>query len=516
MATQEERALPLAQSRSSSVSRAPSPPVCLGAAAASAEVISTSAERSTIIPIASMPAPRMATYSTATSIGDDAVSDHALVHNFDLSKYKDGQYRLIPASAREQIKYTGRFLHHGPLAKRKSKVNTVQFDWPGVAFELTVRGTNTVAIRLKGDGNYFNVFVNGAFRCILKATLNASCCEVATELDPESEYTVTISKRTEPQMRGKLSTFKVCTFYGFIVEADAEVLPIRQPATTRKIEFIGDSDTCAWGNEGKATSAKNMFGGSMKGRMENVYNGYACILARMFDAEAHILAWSGKGVHSNAADWGPSMPALWKNTIASREGEWEMQSWMPDIVVVNLGSNDLFPPASLETEIVGAYALFLAEVRSYRPNAQIFCVAYDEGCMSAEDSEINRIHVSLQLQEIVKVAMSKVNKHDPKMHYAYIKVRTSLASSLHTTATALMKEFGIMQPLQIDGGLVENDYATQMHYAVSGHLKIAARLSEEIGMRTHWRVEKHPNTMPYPQEKNQILMPKDSSNCTIC
>ena len=69
---------------------------------------------------------------------------------------------------------------------------------------------------------------------------------------------------------------------------------------------------------------------------------------------------------------------------------------------------------------------------------------------------------------------------------------------------------------QIDGGLVENDYATQMHYAVSGHLKIAARLSEEIAMRTHWRVEKHPNTMPYPQEKSHILMPKDSSNCTIC
>lgn len=57
-----------------------------------------------------------------------------------------------------------------------------------------------------------------------------------------------------------------------------------------------------------------------------------------------------------------------------------------------------------------------------RPDAHIFCVVYDEGCMSAEDSETNRIHVSLQLQEIVKVAMSKVNKHDPKMHYAFIKV----------------------------------------------------------------------------------------------
>lgn len=26
-------------------------------------------------------------------------------------------------------------------------------------------------------GNYFNVFVDGAFRCILKASIKATCCE---------------------------------------------------------------------------------------------------------------------------------------------------------------------------------------------------------------------------------------------------------------------------------------------------------------------------------------------------
>lgn len=152
----------------------------------------------------------------------------------------------------------------------------------------------------------------------------------------------------------------MCTFYGFIVEASADVLPCK-PAPVRKIEFIGDNVTCAFGNEGSSSDVKTRF--SMKGRMENVHNGYACILARMFGAEAHVLAWSGKGVHSNSADWGPNMPSLWKNTIASREDAWDMSSWRPDVVIVNLGANDLFPPASLETEIVGAYALLLAEVR---------------------------------------------------------------------------------------------------------------------------------------------------------
>ena len=57
-----------------------------------------------------------------------------------------------------------------------------------------------------------------------------------------------------------------------------------------------------------------------------------------------------------------------------------------------------------------------------RPDAHIFCVVYDEGCISSEDSETNRKFVSLQLQEIVKVAISKVSKHDDKVHYTFIKV----------------------------------------------------------------------------------------------
>ncbi|DAZ95625.1 TPA: hypothetical protein N0F65_002254 [Lagenidium giganteum] len=424
--------------------------------------------------------------TTPTALNMSSEGGNLRVYNFEISQYKNGKYRFIAAAERDRIQYSGRFLFHGADASRKTKVNAVQFDWPATSFTLRVRKTRTVAIRLKGDGNYFNVFVNGKFRCILRASINATCCEVAEDLDPNQEYVVTISKRTEPQMRGAMSTFKVCTFYGFIVEEDAVVLPCRSQYKHR-IEFIGDSDTCAFGNEGKVSSSRNMFG--LKGRMENVYNGYACITARMLNAEAHVLAWSGKGVHSNSADWGPNMPALWKNTLASRDGEWDMASWVPDAVVINLGGNDLFPPASSEAEIVDAYASLLEEVRWYRPDAHIFCVVCDEGCMSSDDSEINRSHVSMQLQQIVKVALTKVNKNDNKMHFTLIKV---------------------------DGGLQPTDYAMLMHYAVSGHQKIAKVLAEEIALRTQWRIEEQPYTMPYPQEKKEIMVPREESRGSCC
>lgn len=60
---------------------------------------------------------------------------------------------------------------------------------------------------------------------------------------------------------------------------------------------------------------------------------------------------------------------------------------------------------------------------------------YDDGCISSEDSETNRKFVSLQLQEIIKVAISKVSKHDDKMHYTFIKVSSLI--TLHVVCSVL-------------------------------------------------------------------------------
>lgn len=81
------------------------------------------------------------------------------VYRFDISRYKDGRYRLIPASAVELVRFNGRVLHHGPAPSRRSKVNTVQFDWPAVAFSIRVKKTRAVGMRLKGDGERKKFFL---------------------------------------------------------------------------------------------------------------------------------------------------------------------------------------------------------------------------------------------------------------------------------------------------------------------------------------------------------------------
>jgi hypothetical protein len=57
-----------------------------------------------------------------------------------------------------------------------------------------------------------------------------------------------------------------------------------------------------------------------------------------------------------------------------------------------------------------------------RPDADIFCVVCDESCISSEEKAIDRSRLSLQLQEIIKLAKSKVSKYDSKIHYSLLKV----------------------------------------------------------------------------------------------
>ena len=308
-------------------------------------------------------------------------------------------------------------------------------------------------------------------------------------------YKLTISKRTEPQMRGAISTFKVCTFYGFLLDIGSQVVTYGDQKQ-RSIEFIGNSDTCGFGNEGPRTSSTDIF--HMKGRTENVYNGYAAIVARMFDAEALILAWTGKGVHSNALDWGPTMADLWTRTLGSRSRrhfqpppEFDDHSVVvPDLVVIHLGGNDLLPPISSESDIVGAYTKLINAVRLARPAAHIVCVVGDESCITTmSDETLNgRQHLSLQLQEIVKVAMSQVVTQD-KLHYVYV---------------------------QMKDGLCREDFGSMMHYAVSGHVKFATELAKHISVRTGWAIDTPAQVMDYPAREQDIIVPVESGLIKQC
>lgn len=115
-----------------------------------------------------------------------------------------------------------------------------------------------------------------------------------------------------------------------------------------KIEFIGDSITCGYGIEG--LYMKDQFTTTQ----ERSDKAYAFKTAKGLNADFHCVSWSGIGLISkyvdesiNIPDTSITMPLLWPYTDKSAslrlgiESEvWDESKFSPDIVVINLGTND--------------------------------------------------------------------------------------------------------------------------------------------------------------------------------
>ena len=166
-------------------------------------------------------------------------------------------------------------------------------------------------------------------------------------------------------------------FYGFILDpgkdlTDAPALP------KRKIEFIGNSITCGYGVE--ATEATDPFNYNT----ENHYLSFAALTARALEAQHLVVARSGIGIFRNyngPYDGKPetAMPALYDYTNFDDTTQvWNYSQYTPDLVCINLGTNDTSAGKYNKTKLREAYAAFLQTLRKRYPQAKIVMLS---GCM---------------------------------------------------------------------------------------------------------------------------------------
>lgn len=166
-------------------------------------------------------------------------------------------------------------------------------------------------------------------------------------------------------------------FYGFILDpgkdmTEAPALP------TRKIEFIGNSITCGYGVESTEGTDSFSYG------TENHYLSFASLTARALEAQYMVVARSGIGIFRNYN--GPyegkpetAMPALYDYTNYNDTTQvWDYYRYTPDVVCINLGTNDTSAGRYDKIKLREAYAKFLQHIRSRYPNAKIVMMS---GCM---------------------------------------------------------------------------------------------------------------------------------------
>ena len=254
----------------------------------------------------------------------------------------------------KNIQYIGRICFDNPERPR--------FTFPGTQINIRFTGTS-LKLWAKPLSGYFMAQVDNAepFKVALMGERD-SVVNIATAL-PQGEH--------ELRLMYIIEGFALKPdFRGFILDSGASLLP--PPALSdRTIEFIGNSITCGYGNE--STDASDRF----ENETENHYLSYAQICCRALGARANVVARSGIGVYrcyGGAKKGTPEnvMTTEYEYTnLYDRSERWDFSRYQPQLVCINLGTNDLSTD-NYDVRLLGAaYKRFLKQVRSHNPKAKI-------------------------------------------------------------------------------------------------------------------------------------------------
>ena len=262
------------------------------------------------------------------------------------------------------IRYAGRISFANP--------ERPAWNYPGIQIVAAFEGTS-LRMLAKPRSGYFMAQIDQAepFKVAFRGERD-SVVTLATAL-PEGRHLVRLMYIIEGY-----ELFP--EFWGFVLDKGRSLVP--GPAfPARKIEFIGNSITCGYGNEGLEKMDHFDYA------TENHYYSYASITARNLEAQHWVVARSGIGAYRNYGEPktgspGSCMPVqyeytayAWKPDFRQQPGllgeKWDFSRYQPDVVCINLGTNDLSTNNYDLKLLKQGYQTLYRLVRSHNPQSKI-------------------------------------------------------------------------------------------------------------------------------------------------
>lgn len=318
---------------------------------------------------------------------------------------------MMKIAAKEaDVRRLGRTLLRNDMIWLGYSLTGVEFDFCGTSLsaELTTDWVNDEDWK-HAFQPYLAVIVNG--KLVKRFALNEGTAEYELY---KSEKMEKVRIRLVKLSENAFSKVGVSAFI-----ADGKITAAK-PSSERRIEFVGDSITCAFGIEGKSAAEGFMTA------TENPLINYASLTAEEFGAEYQLVSWTAIGVYSNSVhddrtepDNGWTMPVIYDYTDKGTDGnlgfepeKWDHSRFAPQLIVVNLGTNDNdftkgIPERTAAFE--NAYREFIAHIREKNPQAHIICALGAMGqelCPQVEnavktlnDKKITSLRFDVQLEE---------------------------------------------------------------------------------------------------------------------
>ena len=236
------------------------------------------------------------------------------------------------------------------------------FDWPN-SFLVSTHGAETVTASVSSNGwarlrvvaySSTGGFTDGRWgpsavvnvapgtgEYVLVAGLGDDKLGGPLAAPAAEDVTIVVSKMNEADYNEHHETDARVTLHSFSLPGGGEIVPVADvpglPRSDRRIEFIGDSITAAYGVAGLAPCTARPW-------QQEAGRSHAALTCAALSAQCHVQAWSGRGLVMNyeSEEPGTHMPEIerrvWGSVLDSPE--WDFSSWVPHAVWVNLGTND--------------------------------------------------------------------------------------------------------------------------------------------------------------------------------
>eukprot|EP00931_Biecheleriopsis_adriatica_P049908 TRINITY_DN28882_c0_g1_i1.p1 TRINITY_DN28882_c0_g1~~TRINITY_DN28882_c0_g1_i1.p1 ORF type:complete len:418 (+),score=54.73 TRINITY_DN28882_c0_g1_i1:38-1255(+) len=262
-------------------------------------------------------------------------------------------------------------LWQGRTIRAQDEDGSVSFAWPGVQSSVSVRGAKRafmlVSSPFSQKGPKFHVYVNGTY--FYTGFPDGFEVQLDAEADMPKWYPLTLNGDLDPKVSHEIRIWfvtdpitldwphlatEVIRIHAF--SADAGSFITTPTSRSRRPLFVGDSITA--GAKMDPIGCKSDHSGS-----------YAAKLCEYFQANCTTLAISGKGIYRNCCDRNETMAELWRRAVPGvTDTAYPKADFLPDAVIVNLGTNDLFSNNGSESwasDFIQAYSDFLLDITSF-------------------------------------------------------------------------------------------------------------------------------------------------------